>query len=186
MSQTLPDEVAFTWDTRVATYITYGADLSTGPEERLEGTNMVVISIMNTNYIYDGLDKHNSGYVDQPQRFTFTFSVPANTYTFRLLRGLLANKSVFHLGLEDPEARGEYKGVEDKLLYCKFSDMSIPFRVGDVPMASFSGKSLRWTYRNTDGDTDYEHEFGGVLPNETDAISSMGVKADATDYWPTA
>jgi hypothetical protein len=142
----------------------------------LELPNNLVITARNTQDPIDGLEQHNGGYAYGPQRFTFTLDIPVNTASYRYLREVALRRIQFRLRVsedksdnpnisiaENPIQIREYEGLMEELYGCVFDEFSEPFRVGTLPVVTFTGKALRFRTSNDitkPNETDQEYGAG--------------------------
>ena len=153
----------------------------------------ITIKATNDNEIYDSLREFNALYVTKPQRFTWDIAVPVTSYAYRLIRGLHLNNIPFDMDImaneRDPASgtdfsKQQFKAGKEKLMNCRSSDMSTPYRAGELPIAAFSGKALSIKLFDSANGTGTV-EFGNGSYPQTSTILAPTIGKDGTNklFW---
>lgn len=117
---------------------------------RVIGYNRVLVRSVHNLDKYHSVEVDNMGYIHKPADYTFTIIVPVASPTSRLLRTLQELELPFNVKLTDTSTSKEFKIKEDTLQHCVLGSKDYEVQVGMMPMLSFDGQALRYTYKQED------------------------------------
>jgi len=166
MSVTVP-----VWDkARILTSIGIIKDGDTSTYVPVTIVNRVKTNIITPYELGHSISQWNSYIIEKPPEYTYTIVLPVISKEVAMLRDIQSAGLFFEMTLEDANANSnerEYQLGVEYFRYCKLTKNEREITVGEVPMVTFDGIAMEYSY-------DYWRENGDnwELTTVTDGVST--------------